>query len=290
MLRQRSISAVGIVLFTAIPAFLGGPVFIFAILVLALIGLREILGAFKSHGYHPFELPAYSSLAALILLAGFEAPDWTFAAVITVLVLVTLAAAVIRLGPPGSLLDWALTAIATIYVVLPLVYALTLRGIEGDSERAWMRTLAGRLGSESTSEGLAWFGLVLSITWLNDTAAYLFGRAFGRTKLVPELSPGKTRVGAVSGIVVGTLTGILAAWVFGAPINAGMAAGVGLLLSVAGQVGDLGESLIKRNLGIKDMGALIPGHGGILDRIDALLFTIPTLYLVVRLLNEAGWT
>jgi phosphatidate cytidylyltransferase len=103
------------------------------------------------------------------------------------------------------------------------------------------------------------------------------------------VSPGKTRVGAIAGVIAGTITGSLAAWVFGAPLNVFVAAGVGCLLAISGQLGDLAESLIKRNLGLKDMGDLIPGHGGMLDRMDALLFTFPVTFLLASLLTRIGW-
>jgi phosphatidate cytidylyltransferase len=82
---------------------------------------------------------------------------------------------------------------------------------------------------------------------------------------------------------------MLAAWIFGLPINVVVAAVVGLLLAIAGQIGDLAESLIKRSVGVKDMGALIPGHGGMLDRIDALLFTFPVTFALAELLTRIGW-
>jgi phosphatidate cytidylyltransferase len=119
--------------------------------------------------------------------------------------------------------------------------------------------------------------------------AYLIGRKWGRVKLIPHVSPGKTREGALAGLVGGTLTGVAAAWALGLPVPLLVMAGVGAAVSLGAMIGDLCESLIKREIGIKDMGSIIPGHGGILDRIDALLFTIPLTYYLAVLLEWLGW-
>jgi phosphatidate cytidylyltransferase len=112
-----------------------------------------------------------------------------------------------------------------------------------------------------------------------DTAAMLAGRAIGGPKLAPVVSPGKTRSGAIAGVVGGVAIGALyAALVFP---RAGIAIGIvsasllAFVLSIIGQVGDLAESLLKREAGVKDSSALIPGHGGVLDRLDSLYFVIP---------------
>lgn len=125
--------------------------------------------------------------------------------------------------------------------------------------------------------GLIFFLLVT--VWLGDTAAYLFGKRFGRHKLRPAISPAKTIEGAVAGVVFGALGG-LGVWsvflqeVLGFP----HALILGILLGVVGQLSDLSESVIKRSADVKDSGSLIPGHGGLLDRCDSLIFSAPTLY------------
>jgi phosphatidate cytidylyltransferase len=130
-------------------------------------------------------------------------------------------------------------------------------------------------------EGLWWTALALSSTWLADTGAYFAGRAWGRQKLSPLASPSKTWAGFVGGVVLGTLGGaglaILLRLVAGAlgqytvmTIWDGLALGV--LVSLLSPLGDLGESMIKRYVGAKDSGRLIPGHGGMFDRIDSLLW------------------
>ncbi len=128
---------------------------------------------------------------------------------------------------------------------------------------------------------LTWIVAVIS---LSDSAQYFGGRAFGRHKLSPVISPGKTIEGAVIGFVVAIAAGpLLAQYMWPTPLkNLTTTAVVAGLLALAGIVGDLFESLLKRSAGAKDSSALIPGHGGILDRVDAYLFALPMYYLLLR--------
>jgi phosphatidate cytidylyltransferase len=120
--------------------------------------------------------------------------------------------------------------------------------------------------------------LVVGVTWVGETAAYLVGSSMGRHKLAPVVSPRKTVEGAVAQVVASIAAGgLLAAWLL-PNCGLGRGLGAGALLGVVGQFGDLAESVIKRSAGTKDTGALIPGHGGVLDRIDSLLFNFPAFY------------
>jgi phosphatidate cytidylyltransferase len=120
---------------------------------------------------------------------------------------------------------------------------------------------------------------LLAAIWLGDTAAYLTGRAFGRTKLAPWISPGKTVVGLFGGLAGGVLGIIVVDWSVGLDLQRPIDAIVlGVLLGFAGVAGDLAESALKRGAGVKDSGALFPGHGGVLDRFDSLLFAAPVMY------------
>jgi len=131
---------------------------------------------------------------------------------------------------------------------------------------------------------LVFFPLV--ITWVCDTAAMFGGRTFGGPKLAPTVSPGKTRSGTVAG-VIGALAvaPVFSAWIFprvGVEIRLWQAVAVAGVLSVVGQVGDLAESLFKRQAGVKDSSHLIPGHGGVLDRLDSLYFVVPVAAAMYR--------
>jgi phosphatidate cytidylyltransferase len=119
---------------------------------------------------------------------------------------------------------------------------------------------------------------LVGVTWIGETSAYLVGSAIGRHKLAPVISPKKTVEGAVAQVVASIASGAaLGAWLL-PQCGAGVVVAGGALLGVVGQVGDLAESVIKRSVGTKDTGRLIPGHGGVLDRIDSLLFNLPAFY------------
>jgi len=121
-----------------------------------------------------------------------------------------------------------------------------------------------------------------------DTGAYFAGRAYGRRKLAPKISPGKSVEGAIGGVIAGTLAGLVAKGLFDAfwpglsqALGWGAALVFGLLISLVGIVGDLVESLLKRDAAVKDTGTLLPGFGGVLDRIDAPLLAIPVMYYLL---------
>jgi phosphatidate cytidylyltransferase len=184
---------------------------------------------------------------------------------------------------------WALASSGSLYLGLPIFAAITLRGLPGTLESTWMADLAQRmsLGWDAAPRGLAWTLTVVLATWVGDSVAYLIGRAIGRRRLAPVLSPGKTIEGALAGLlgamIVSALTfsalGLGSWWL-------GLVAGVGI--GLAGQLGDLSESFLKRQAGVKDSGTAIPGHGGILDRIDALLFAFPAGLLLATVLDRLG--
>jgi phosphatidate cytidylyltransferase len=126
--------------------------------------------------------------------------------------------------------------------------------------------------------GVFWVFALLSMTWLNDTFAYFFGHKFGRRKLAPKISPGKTVEGFLGGYL-GTLTGFFVFWkLLANDLTFAQGMILTLLVGTFGPLGDLCESLVKRSFHVKDSGNIIPGHGGMLDRIDALLFTAPVVY------------
>jgi phosphatidate cytidylyltransferase len=186
-----------------------------------------------------------SNQVALVLLSAF---------------IVVGALSVARGRPgPGVLGDAAATLFAPIYIGLPL------------GALAWVRAASGR-------EAVI---LLLAVIVVSDSAQYYTGRAFGRRPLAPTISPKKTTEGAIGGMVFGTLAmAVGGLWVFESPIW--ILALLGAAISLLGIVGDLFESLLKRSAGVKDSSNLIPGHGGVLDRIDSWLFAAPVYYVFVR--------
>lgn len=128
---------------------------------------------------------------------------------------------------------------------------------------------------------LAW---MFVIVWAGDIAAYFVGLAFGRHKLAPKVSPGKSWEGAAAGLVASAAAGAGAAAAFGISVAGGLL--LGSMISLAAQIGDLFESAIKRRAGVKDSGGLLPGHGGVLDRFDAVFFAAPVAYAALTVLRR----
>jgi len=133
----------------------------------------------------------------------------------------------------------------------------------------------------SLPNGIYWLLMLTAITVFSDTAAYYTGRKLGKTKLCPNLSPGKTRAGAVGGIFGGMLGGLVVAVIAFGNVNLVFIGLLSLILSAIGIIGDLIESIIKRVSGVKDSGHILPGHGGLLDRCDSILLTAPVLYYAI---------
>lgn len=137
--------------------------------------------------------------------------------------------------------------------------------------------------------GPGWLFVALAIAFMSDTGAYAFGRMWGKHKLYPAVSPGKTWEGALGGLVGANLATIGWGSLFLLPeLSIGKAVVLGVLGSLAGQIGDLFESMLKRGYGVKDSGNLLPGHGGMLDRVDALLFVAPVVYYFAATFVFAG--
>lgn len=123
----------------------------------------------------------------------------------------------------------------------------------------------------------AWIILLLSLVWSGDTGAYFVGRAIGRHKLYPKVSPKKTIEGALGGLVASVAAAVIVAWGWIPELDLVHAGLIGLLGGFSAQVGDLVESLLKRSAGVKDSGTLLPGHGGMLDRVDGVIFAFPVV-------------
>ena len=158
----------------------------------------------------------------------------------------------------GAFVSWAWTIAGILYVGWLLSYFVALRGLD-----------AGR----------DWVFFALFTTFGSDIAAFFTGRAWGRHYLAPNISPGKTWEGAIAGVFGAIIISLLFTMLM--PIGYGQAIFLGLLVSIFGQLGDLVESLLKRNMGVKDSGKLIPGHGGVLDRIDSIVFAGVVVYYYV---------
>lgn len=246
------------------------------------VALLELYRVLEQHGY----CPRYSMglLSALLLFGaacfqGVWAIDWTGLALGSSLLLV-LIGELPRRDHQHSLVNWTLSFALACYTGWLLSHYILLRKLQiplDDGLLAFLRV----------SSGAAWVYLVLAITWVEDTAAYLVGRRWGKHQMAPYLSPKKSWEGAAGGFVAAILTALVAVPLLGLPISYGGAVLLGATGGVVGQLGDLVESLIKRQIGVKDISNLIPGHGGIFDRIDSMIFTAPVLYYLILLLTTS---
>jgi len=258
MLRERTAVILLLLPFILYVLVTGGWLFACAIaLVMALAGSEYAL-LFRGEGRRPAMPVIIVGVVGLVISRqafGFEySPVF-----ITLLITLSLIWHLVDFerGAPTSATDFALTITGTIYLGWIGAYFVSLRDLPN---------------------GIWWLLLVLPAIWLADSGAYFMGRAIGRHKLSPRLSPNKTWEGYLSGVVVGGIAAALFAmlWRVGAGAASGLDASRGLLMgtvvAILAPVGDLGISMIKRELKVKDTGALLPGHGGALDRVDTWIW------------------
>jgi phosphatidate cytidylyltransferase len=246
---------------------LGGWAYLLMIAVLLGLAGWEFTLLFKAGGLQPASHLVVGAILALLLgryLDGFESAHW----IISLTVLLGLAYHLVDFerGRQEAGSDFAVSLAAIFYIGWIGAYMVSLRELDN---------------------GMWWVLLVLPATWFADSGAYFIGSRFGKHKLSPRLSPKKTWEGYLGGIVWGVLGGALLAWVwqrFGADpavitIQRGLV--VGLVMGVFPTLGDLGESMIKRQVGVKDSSHLLPGHGGFFDRIDSWLWAAVLGYYLI---------
>jgi phosphatidate cytidylyltransferase len=253
--------AVPVILYSV---FIAPPVVFFAIAFVAgLVGVHELLSM-----THPTD--AVARFIGLVLSAGVSVALYLRyddpRTILTILGLVPLLGPLVTLVRLGSIETAALRAcalgFAPLYVMVPLTLLAALRPLMG-----------GMPGSGAVL-------LALGLGWMGDTWAYFAGRAFGRHKLYEAVSPKKTVEGSIGGLFGSVMWAVVASvWFLRGSLPLAHALLLALVAAVLGQAGDLAESLFKRSTGVKDSGALVPGHGGVLDRVDAVLATAPVVFL-----------
>jgi len=263
--RRLAVAAVGIPVVLAI-AWTGGVVMAVGLGFLAAIGVSEI-GRMLSPRRIPFLQRLAPIAAAALPVVAWTAGAGGAALALTGTLLAMAVVSTVRIPPEtGPFRATALSFTSVAYVGGLLAFALLLR------ERL----------VEDRGLGFALFLLPVVVTWLSDTAAYFAGRAFGRHPLAPIVSPNKTIEGGVAGLLAGPATALLIAH-FAVPelaaIGSGTVAAIGTSISAAAILGDLAESALKRECGAKDSSRLLPGHGGLLDRMDSLLWAFPVAYV-----------
>ena len=262
MFVTRLISGVVLVAAALLTIGLGGWVLFATLLLVSLIGARELYKATKVNGerFSALELGGYAGILLYYLSIGFLEDKYQLAAVLAGLIVLMF---IYVFGYPRyhvHQLTAAFFGIVYVGVMLSCIYRA--RMLPGGHFHVW---------------------LIFLSSWGCDTCAYCVGMLIGKHKMAPVLSPKKSVEGAAGGVAGAILLGVIFAAATGGPmLEYAVICGVGALISM---VGDLAASAIKRNMGIKDYGKLIPGHGGILDRFDSVIFTAPVIYYLALILT-----
>ena len=251
---KRILVALPWIVFAIAITVAGGVVFAAAMVAIGVVALREY--AQMAARYRPLVVPAYLSVAALVLAAEFGTAFNVLYVLAAAFVLIFAFAARAQ-GREGATVAMGVTLLGVVWIGVPLAHAVLLR--------------------ELPDHGAALLIDVLVGTFVTDTAAYATGRMFGSHPIAPRLSPNKTIEGLIGGFVIGTLgfwfAGLYQDWLSG--VDALM---IGAAVAAAAPIGDLFESMLKRDLGTKDTGTLFGPHGGLLDRLDAVFFTVVVGY------------
>jgi phosphatidate cytidylyltransferase len=278
MLKKRVITTLVIIPLPFAAIWFGEPWFTVLMVVVAVLGVMEFYRLAIASGASPLTcIGAVLTLLFIVSrnpdLLSFLAPHFDPGLLIPVLLMLAIALPMfwifIRMRSGAAFVNWAWTLGGILYVGWLLSHLVSLRGM---------------------ADGMSWVFFVILANAASDTAAFFIGRSFGRHRLAPRISPNKTWEGALAGVVGAVVLSLLftAPRLFAAtnPVYIEgfiywQALVLGLLVSVFGQLGDLAESLLKRHAGVKDSGGLLPGHGGILDRMDSIIFAGIVVYYYV---------
>lgn len=258
MLRTRLLSALIGIPMVIIFAYLGGLPWLAGVMLVGGAAWLELSRLLRSDGGAAYVSPGMAFVLAAILAAYLES----------------------RVDLPFHVLGLLISA----FIILSLAWALWDRGPRPVT--SWAFTLGGAVylgvlasflvGLRERSDGLLWLSLAIALTWTNDSMAFFTGRAIGKHKMFPRLSPKKTWEGFAGGLIA-TVVVAVAALALLLDLSPWLGVVLGAIVSIVGPIGDLSVSMFKRAANAKDSGNLIPGHGGILDRLDSLLFVLPVV-------------
>ena len=271
MLRDRARSAAILVPPLLIAVWLGGNWVLLLVTIAAAIAAMEAFRLLTAAGLASF--PILGLVLAVILAVGDSVkalPGGSGLLLAALGVVLIGTGALTRQDPREGLAMFVTTTFGALYVAL-LGFVARLGMVDSAVDPS---SVLGWLGT-----GRAWILTLVLVVWAFDTAAYFVGRRFGRHSFMAHISPKKTVEGVAGGVIAAGVVGGLLVAAFGRPWLAGL--GLGIVVAAAAQAGDLAESMLKRAAGAKESGTLIPGHGGMLDRVDSFLFAAPVAYFYV---------
>jgi phosphatidate cytidylyltransferase len=282
-LGKRALSALVLIPIVIALVWFGGWVAFAGALVTLLLAMWELRAMFAHKGWRP-PLALSAAVGVVFLLAAVLWHTGVGVATLAMLVGLSISALVVvsfgwlllaHRAVESSVRDWALTVASAFYIGWPLAFFLLLRGnVPGGH-----------------SAGFGWLLALFFMVWATDTFALLAGHYFGRHKLAPHVSPAKTWEGFIGGLLFTVIAALvfllLVPAVFSIAVHVAWyhAVAIGVLVGIVGPIGDLAESLLKRATGVKDSGSIVPGHGGILDRMDSLLFAVLVVFFYAAFLG-----
>ncbi|MCB9139529.1 MAG: phosphatidate cytidylyltransferase [Caldilineaceae bacterium] len=256
-LSLRLIAALIALPFALLFVYLGGVWGALLLLILGLVAGWEFFHMMTVGGYHPARWAGLPWLTAIWL--SLLRPDlMPLSFVLAIGLIGTMAISLFTRNRPAD--TWFSTVTGSIYLGIALGMTALLR---------------------TSAYGMWWLYFALLTAWANDTMAYFVGVFWGAHKLWPRVSPKKTWEGSIGGWVGAALMALLFAWFSPIPLCPLPALIIGVLVGVLALIGDLTISMLKRQVGVKDSGRIFPGHGGVLDRMDSLLFVVPVVYMIV---------
>lgn len=257
MLKTRVFTALVLIPLILVAVYAGDIIFFALVTFVLVLAGYELFQMARTAGWAAMPFVG-CSVIVLLAIEAYVSPEW-FRLAISSIIISTLVIGILQQNREGWLVGWALTLAGALYIGGLGGYFLLVRALPN---------------------GMLWTILALVTAWMADTSAYLAGTRLGKHQFFPRISPKKTWEGAIGSALAAPLTLGVLGWVFSLPLVHCLA--LGFLIGLAAILGDLAESLLKRQTGVKDSSNLLPGHGGMLDRLDSLLFTaVVTYYYLV---------